>query len=122
MATDELTDEALDAQLDAFDPHRYWKRSDAAVGRPEPSEAWVSEAQSLHMVAVEAVAAFYAICEGHPMSAVAHLHQIRFLPCNTWHSILDKMEVQEPGSAAGFITRRGEGEWTNPYMRRLRGK
>jgi hypothetical protein len=80
------------------------------------------EAMLLRTAAVDAVAAYYAICLEVPGSALAHLHACRFLNCNLWHSILDKMEAHEPGSAATFITKRGEGAWTNPYMRRLRGK
>ncbi len=122
----ELTDEELAAELDAeidalIDPHGYMQRAQMAIepsDPPDPSQDWYAEACFLHSAAENALAAFYALCDGQPIDALAYLHENRFR-YNTWHKIFDKMEAQEPGSAATFITRRGRWKGETLTMRRL---
>jgi hypothetical protein len=93
----------------------HFAEADETVEQREAPPDWAFLAVQLRGVAVDAVAAYYALCNDEPVAAVAALHGTRDKTPGLYHAILDKMEELKPGSAATFYTPQDSDAWRNPY-------
>lgn len=114
MNNEDITSEQSAIEM-THEVQRHFAEADATVeDRVAPPE-WAFLAVQLRGIAVDAVAAYYALCSEEPVAAVAALHGTREKTPDIYRAILDKMEELKPGSAATFYTPQDSDAWRNPY-------